>query len=232
MDHRACSYATVNSFLILVVKYGQQQFLDQFPASLAPAFFLSIINGPAIQAFFANRICILAHQRIFLWFLWLLCLLHCISLIGVAVTVQRSRSITDFRKRWLWLLASSLAISTILDVLIASSMGNYFFHQRRTTLRRMKRVLDWLIVWTIQTGMLTTLATMTMLITLITVDNFAWLAMFFVISRLHLNSLLTSLNDRITLRSLADSQNTTQGFSDINFCLQATVGVIHILFLS
>lgn len=65
-------------------------------------------------------------------------------------------------------------------------------------------MIDRLILWAIQTGLLTSIATVTMLILFIMVANLAWLAVFLIIPQLFSNSLMASLNARASFQIVDD----------------------------
>ncbi|KAG5726752.1 hypothetical protein E4T56_gene15195 [Termitomyces sp. T112] len=191
-------------YFITVVKYGQKQFINQFPVSLIAVVALSGIIGPAIQAFFADRLRRLCSSWIIPSICWIFSVLRCITLMAVAGAAYTSDSITDFREKWVWLLTSSLAISTAADMIIAFYSCYYLWQRRDRGFKKTKRLVDQLILWTIQTGLLTSIGTVTMLILFVAVHNFAWMAVFFVISRLFSNSLVASLNARSIFRTSGD----------------------------
>ncbi|RDB25520.1 hypothetical protein Hypma_006316 [Hypsizygus marmoreus] len=189
-------------YFVTVTKYGQPETLDRFPVSLIAAVVLSGLIGPATQAFFAYRVHRLSQQWIIPCLCWLLSFLRCLSLLAISVAAFTTDTIAHFKIKWWWLLASSLAISTAVDIIIAGSLCFYLWARRRTAFRGTKTMVDRLIMWSIQTGLLTSIATVTMLILFLSASNFAWLAVFFIISRLFSNSLMASLNARTSFRNM------------------------------
>ncbi|KAF8071611.1 hypothetical protein FPV67DRAFT_884030 [Lyophyllum atratum] len=194
-------------YWMTVINYGRSETLMDFSPSLIAAVVLSGIIGPSIQAFFAHRVHRLSRRLIIPCICWLLSVLRCISVCAVAAAAHIAGNVIDFTRNWKWLLASSLAISTVVDVLIAGSLCFYLWHGRESTFQRTKRMVDRLIVWSIQTGLLTSIGTLTMLILFLAVANFAWIAVFFIISRLFSNSLMATLNARASLRDLNNRIN-------------------------
>lgn len=193
-------------YWVTVIHYGRSETLDRFPISLIAAVFLSGIIGPAVQAFFANRVRRLTGIWAIPCICWLLCVLRCMSLFAAALTAHHSNSIPQFKNEWQWLLVSSLAISLIADIMIAGSLCCHLFYRRGSggLFARTKRMIDRLILWAIQTGLLTSIATVTMLILFIMVANLAWLAVFLIIPQLFSNSLMASLNARASFQIVDD----------------------------
>ncbi|KAH0582191.1 hypothetical protein H2248_011838 [Termitomyces sp. 'cryptogamus'] len=159
-------------YFISVMCYGEPEFISVFPSTLVGAVGLFGIIGPAVQAFFANCIRILSSKWLPPCICWFLSFLRFVSVMAIVVASCKTRSIAAFRKQWLWLLVASLAISAAVDVLIAAALCYYLWHRRQTALASTKRVVDRLIAWTIQTGLLTSVATTTMLITFIVLNDF------------------------------------------------------------
>jgi hypothetical protein len=206
-----------------VIEYGNTKALNLIPGSLIGAVVLSGIIGPAIQAFFAHRVRRLSHKWIIPVVCWFLCVIRSISLIAVAVTSYYSPTLKFFKETYQWLLATSLAVSTAVDVLIAASLCYYLWHQRDTKFARTRRVVDQLIKWSIQTGLLTSIATVVMLILFVAVANHAWLSMFCVISKLFSNSLMASLNARAKLRNFDDKVGVERSSTAPGRSLNVTV---------
>lgn len=223
MELAHTSLSAHSIYWITVINYGRSESLNRFPPSLIAAVVLSGLIGPPIQAFFSHRVLRLSRRWTIPCICWFLSILRCISVLAVAGTAHRSDSITDFKQNWKWLLATSLAISTVVDVLIAGSLCICLWNQREGTFRRTKRLIDKLMVWSIQTGLLTSIGTATMLILFTAVDNFAWLAVFCIISRLFSNSLMASLNARASLRNFDTKINFINEEGNSTFPQSSTI---------
>ncbi|KAI8970569.1 hypothetical protein BD414DRAFT_540849 [Trametes punicea] len=98
------------------------------------------------------------------------------------------------------ILYVSLGTGVVADILIAGSMC-VFLSRRRTGFTRTDSMVRVLILYSINTGALTSLCALLCLITYATMpDNFIFIGIYFVLPKLFLNSLLATLNARRPLR--------------------------------
>ncbi|KAJ7477028.1 hypothetical protein B0H11DRAFT_2281646 [Mycena galericulata] len=163
---------------------------------------ISAIVGPGVQVFFADRVRILSGHLWIPVICWFLSFLRAISLLGVCAATLVTPFIPEFKAKWDWLVLSSIAISTSVDVVVAISLCTLLWQRRtRSSVQSTQQTIDSLLAWTINTGLLTSAASIMMLIFFVTMQNFAWLTMLLVIPRLFANSMLASLNSRIKLRN-------------------------------
>ncbi|EMD36464.1 hypothetical protein CERSUDRAFT_84626 [Gelatoporia subvermispora B] len=99
-----------------------------------------------------------------------------------------------------WILYTSFGLGVAADLLIAVSLVT-FLQRRRTGFSRTDSVVRVLMLYSINTGALTTLCAFLCLVMYATMpDNFIFIAFYFVLPKLFLNSLLATLNARRSLR--------------------------------
>ncbi|KAG6863962.1 hypothetical protein C0991_001543, partial [Blastosporella zonata] len=102
------------------------------------------------QSFFSYRIRVLSSSWLLASICWALSFLRAVSLIAVGGTARVSPTVVQFKHDWLWLLVTSLAISTATDILIAAILCYYLWNRRDTRLASTKTVVNKLIAWTIR----------------------------------------------------------------------------------
>ncbi|KAJ7083077.1 hypothetical protein B0H15DRAFT_952116 [Mycena belliarum] len=162
---------------------------------------VSAIVGPGVQVFFADRVRILSGRLVIPVACWFLSFVRAMSLVAVCAATLKTPFIPAFKARWDWLVLSSIAVSTTVDLVVAVSLCVLLWQRRvHSTIHSTRQTIDSLLAWTINTGLLTSVASIMMLIFFITMANFAWLTMLLVIPRLFANSMLASLNSRNKLR--------------------------------
>ncbi|TFK41611.1 hypothetical protein BDQ12DRAFT_390902 [Crucibulum laeve] len=94
-----------------------------------------------------------------------------------------------------------LSSAALCDTGIAMS-SCYFLRKRRTGFRRTDRMIDHMIIFSINSGLLTSVASIACLITYLVVPRtWVYLALCFLITRLYANTFLCSLNSRQILRT-------------------------------
>ncbi|KAJ7141651.1 hypothetical protein C8R46DRAFT_1135466 [Mycena filopes] len=187
-----------------ITSFGKAQELTV----LDPAFNFSIafvaVVGPVVQAFYAYRILRLSHNHVVPIICWLLSLFRFVNLLGIAIASFVVGDLIEFKARFSWLVVTSLAISAFTDVLITGTTC-YFLRaqsESRHQFQRTKRMIDLMILWTIQTGLLTSITSVVMLICFLSMDNLVWVAILFLVSRSFANSLLSTLNSRTAIREV------------------------------
>ncbi|KAJ8073895.1 hypothetical protein PM082_012173 [Marasmius tenuissimus] len=102
-----------------------------------------------------------------------------------------------------WQIPSIMKLSSaaVCDTGIAISLC-YYLQQKRTGYRRTDEIIDYLMILAINSGCLTSLASISCLLTyLISPKNWVYLALCFVISRLYANTFLSALNTRQVLQA-------------------------------
>ncbi|KAF7348726.1 hypothetical protein MVEN_01391600 [Mycena venus] len=201
------------------------------PQSLDAVVFFSGIIAACVQGFFSFRIYALCKKRYIPIILWCLAFLHLLGSTVVFVATLRMASIASYEVHWGWLSTALWCIGAAADFLTAATLVTYLYGQRTNAQRRMISVVDKIILWTIERGILTSASGIVMAICFAVMPhNLTWLAVFVVVSRLYSNSLLArlaicifyhanhklmrdlvcSLNARVTLRAMNDLEVSLQ----------------------
>ncbi|KAJ7496711.1 hypothetical protein FB451DRAFT_201146 [Mycena latifolia] len=204
MAHVICVGAAL--YTMTITYFGQVERLVRVPDSLTAGISFSGLVGPSVQSFFAFRIYRLSES----W--WIPCLCWGLSFTRIggatALSVEGIKMVTleQFETQWGWLVASVWGIGAANDLILAGTLAYLFSRQRSESLpKRTLKVMDKLIVWTIETGAVTSFAGVATLVCfLVDRDNFAWLAWYICTTRLFSNALLASLNSRVALRAMSD----------------------------
>jgi hypothetical protein len=103
--------------------------------------------------------------------------------------------------KWYWLVTTLLVSSVVVDLIITVSMLYYLINQRRNVLKRVARLLDQLVAYTIRTGVLTSIIALSVAICFqVMSSNLIWLALYTFLAKLYSNSLLSALNECQHLR--------------------------------
>ncbi|KAI0648726.1 hypothetical protein C8Q79DRAFT_466913 [Trametes meyenii] len=136
----------------------------------------------------------------------------------IAVTVMTFVLVTFAAfKEYQWMIWVMLANAVVVDMLITTCLTLYL-RRSRTGFKRTDSLVDLLVVYTINTGLSTSLITLPAMISAIVMpDNLIWSALYVIASKMYANSLLAVLNSR---RSLLDKG--MEGFETGSFGLQIT----------
>ncbi|KAJ7496721.1 hypothetical protein FB451DRAFT_201499 [Mycena latifolia] len=179
MAHMVCVGAAL--YTLTITYFGQVERLMRIPDSLTAGITFSGLVGPSVQSFFALRIYRLSES----W--WIPCLCWGLSFIravgAIAASVEGIKMVTleQFGTQWGWLAATNWAVGAVNDLIIAGTLAYLFSRQRSELLpKRTLKVVDRLIVWTIETGAVTSIAGVATLICfLVDQKNFAWIAWYY-----------------------------------------------------
>ncbi|KAJ7597907.1 hypothetical protein C8J56DRAFT_330499 [Mycena floridula] len=129
-----------------------------------------------------------------------------VSYAGIAIT--QDQTFVELGK----LKAISITVNALAaagDVIIAATLC-FLLHTSRTGFQRSDTMINKLIMFAVNTGLLTSLCAVASLISIVTAPNtFLYIAFFFIIGRLYSNSLLATLNARQMIRTAAEGVNTT-----------------------
>ncbi|KAJ3556092.1 hypothetical protein NM688_g2216 [Phlebia brevispora] len=99
-----------------------------------------------------------------------------------------------------WILYTAFGAGALVDVTIAVSLCSFLW-QRRTGFRRTDSLVRVLMMYSINTGALTSICALIVLVAYATMpNNFIFICFYFMLPKLFLNSLLATLNAREKLR--------------------------------
>ncbi|KAJ7661626.1 hypothetical protein DFH06DRAFT_1192822 [Mycena polygramma] len=201
-----------------VTHFGDAENVLFINKAIGLSLIISSIVGPGVQVFFAHRVKVLSGRLIIPVICWFLSFVRALSLLAVCGATLKTPFIPDFKAKWDWLVLGSIGVSTTVDVVVAASLCSLLWQRRsRSNIKSTQQTIDSLLAWTINTGLLTSAASIMMLIFFVTMANFAWLTMLLVIPRLFANSMLASLNSRTKFRNdgnthvIVDGAHTSSG---------------------
>lgn len=117
-----------------------------------------------------------------------------------ALSVQ-TPAILEFSRKYKWLLMLSLTLEVVTDAVLSGiSVVLLARKQRKAEFIETTKVMDKLIVYTIESGAATALCSLINIICLLTMSQLGWIGVLVVVPKVYANSLLASLNGRHSLR--------------------------------
>lgn len=149
-----------------------------------------------VHSFFAWRIYILSGRKpIIPLFILLLAVAHAAITWGVVGISFAAGAYSRFPKTIQSTSTSSLAIGVATDLTIACSLG-YYLHRGRSGISRTDQLINKLIFWAVNIGLLTSITDFVVLMVSELMDNLIFLAIYQIISNLYAASMLATLNLR------------------------------------
>jgi len=187
-------------YTITVSEYGKFWLLEIPPQSLNVAILFSGFVGPIEQGWFALRIYKFSNKMLLPLFCLFLAVVRFIGSITLSVIAFHRLPLMEYTLHWTWLLTSILVIGAATDVILATSLCYHLSKWRGAGFERTTRLIGRLMIWSIETGLLTSIAAVALLVCFLTMpNNFVWIGIFSILARLFSNSFLGSLNARPNL---------------------------------
>jgi len=205
--HIALSFDVVWSYL--VTRGGGTQ---------NPLFFYSA-NWSSIAMIIPAEICVVIVDTFYILRIWKLtnktkyALLPFIPMavgsahaIGCVVVISQFPGFWDVDKSKYY-VSMSASCKVLTDIAIAGTMSALLVQRQTMITNRSKFLLKALFVWTLTTGLLTSVFTVVYLVTYITMpSNNVYVGVFLLRTQICGNAMLTSLNTRKALRTLSNQQ--------------------------
>ncbi|EMD41094.1 hypothetical protein CERSUDRAFT_91852 [Gelatoporia subvermispora B] len=196
--HQALISHTVYTYVI--TNFGNAEELGSLVWSLIIEVLFNGFTALLVQSFFVLRIWKLSERN--LWLTTPTLLLVIGEFGAVLVYVIEAMQLETFEQlaglKPLSMTVNALAAAG--DVLIAAILCT-MLHRSRTGFKRSDTLINKLILFTINTGFLTSVCAVLSLITIVALPNtFIYICFYFTLGRLYSNSLLATLNARKLLR--------------------------------
>ncbi|KAF9232526.1 hypothetical protein BU15DRAFT_81152 [Melanogaster broomeanus] len=116
----------------------------------------TMLSAPSpSQGYYAHRIRLLSKRLYIPVFCWSMSTLRFAGSVYITAGALRAQNSSEFLRDSDWLLASILIGGACLDIIIAASMCYYLKREKVFALTRMAKTLDKLMVYSIETGLLT-----------------------------------------------------------------------------
>ncbi|KAF7351227.1 hypothetical protein MSAN_01554200 [Mycena sanguinolenta] len=182
LAHAICIGCTL--YQMTVSDYGHPERLLLIPQSLAIAVMFSGIVGAGVQAFFAERIYRVSESLYIPCLSWMLSFSRLLGSIAVCVYGFRLETIPDFEAQFSWLVNALWSVASANDVLIAGTLVYWLSSRRSDAEKRTVALIDKLVAWTIETGVVTSASGLVSLTCFVTMkSNFIWIAFFVLNAR-------------------------------------------------
>jgi len=172
---------------------------NSYPVSITVA--IETLITIIVQSFFSYRAYRLSRRLSISMACFSLALCRFIG--GVYLSVQcfldvpRNPNGIMFANRLSWLITSSLACGGAADILIAMTMLYYLRKLASPlNLESTTQVINRLVRWSLQTGLVTSMTSVAVIICFQAMGNMVWFSLYVLLAKVYSNSLLVSLNAR------------------------------------
>ncbi|KAJ6454142.1 hypothetical protein C8R45DRAFT_1222910 [Mycena sanguinolenta] len=184
-------------YTVTIIQYGEPQLLLVPPLSLDTTILMSGFIGPLEQGWFTYRLYKLTKRLPLPIFCICLTIARFVGLLGLSEIALHQYTLPEYYQRASWLIEAILILSAVLDTTLAASLCYYLSSWRLDKSRVMHKIVNQIMVWTVETGAVTILGALGVLITFLTMkDNMIYMGFFLVQPKLFSNALLLSLHSR------------------------------------
>ncbi|KIK65137.1 hypothetical protein GYMLUDRAFT_39530 [Collybiopsis luxurians FD-317 M1] len=195
-------------YLVTVTRYGDPlAFLLYAPASMPVVALLHGIIVVMAQGYFTYRIARFGNHWDYPYIIPGVCsILMLCQLLGntSAAIYIINETLPNYLKSREWLIVGTLIIRASADVIISGTMVYYLVRQRKVNAyKKTNAVIDKLILWTIETGVVTSMLGIVLLICFFRDDyGYAWFGLYLILPKVFSNTMLANMNSRIQLRKM------------------------------
>ncbi|KAN0124660.1 hypothetical protein V8E53_014874 [Lactarius tabidus] len=197
------------NYWYLVLNFGNVENLDVSMWAFHLQIAISTVISSSVQLFYARRVYIVS-QRIVCPILIVVSVAIAFSF-GIFYTVREIvvRLLSDFHSLT-WITCVALSAAALADILIAASMCWYLYNKRTGT----DSMLTTLMAYSINSGVLTSILGVAVTVSFaVSQASLICLAIFFVLSKCYVNSLLAMLNSRDYVRDRSTTDNPENAIS-------------------
>ncbi|KAG1892155.1 hypothetical protein F4604DRAFT_1912888 [Suillus subluteus] len=205
--HLICVSATL--WNVAVSGYGNPLTLLVFPLGADAAILFTAITGALVESSFAFRLWKLSKTLTLPLISLALCLLAQSIALAMTAKAFAMTNLVTFETDENRLIILALTSRLVCELTLTLSMVWYLRKQRSSTFSRTTTKIDRLVLWTLETGLITSLVVVfVMSFFLATKQNYIWIGIYANLATVNANSLLASLNGRLIIRSVPnDSLN-------------------------
>jgi len=194
------AFMTEGVYCYVVLNFNNPTVIQNIPWAILSQVIITCLSDTIVRGIFARRIWLLSGRNKSLLF----CIMFTTLVVFVSGNALAIRGIINVSYAQLildsWLLYIALGSVVLADILIATSICVLLYHSR-SGFKSSDSLVNTLMLYSINTGMLTSFCAMACCITFaIWPRTFVFMGIYFVLSKLYINTILAVLNTRSLLR--------------------------------
>ncbi|KAF8225186.1 hypothetical protein L208DRAFT_438001 [Tricholoma matsutake] len=205
---------SIDMYWSLVTNYNKPEVLGKTTWSSNLQIDCNGLIGLIVVCFFARRVWRLSGN---IWITVIIVILAFVHLILGIVSTVEGFTLVDAKmfRKLIWLTSVGLGSAAAADVIIACALC-YYLLKNRTEFERTNSIITTLIMYTLTTGSITSVIAFLSVVTFVTLPGTnVWEALFWILGKCYVNSLLSSLNSRDSLREQIASRDAILQLSSI-----------------
>ncbi|KAJ7245889.1 hypothetical protein B0H12DRAFT_770034 [Mycena haematopus] len=182
-----------------VAFYGRPGEILSPPLSEEITIIFAALVYTVVQFFFANRVRVLSGHWYIMPLVCILGLLRCMGYAGIVALLLRYSPVT-LALEWHWLITTTLSLDLSVDLFITASLCSCLWNMRSYESNRTRTIVEILILWAIESTILTSTASVIQIILFMTRNDLTWAGFFVIQTKLFSNAMLAMLNGRKRFR--------------------------------
>jgi hypothetical protein len=195
-------------YFFTVTHYADPTVLTTAPYTLCSMSILEAFVGGPVEIFFAMRVYKLSEGslvgKIVTGLIVVTAVVHAALGISFSAITYAHPDILYWKTNLEWDSTAGLTCAAVCDVIIAFAMV-FFLRSRRTVFAQSKSLVNQLMAYSIESGALTSVCAVAVVITFLTSDSLASLGLLFFLPKLYTNSLMAMLNSRQSMLDASKS---------------------------
>ncbi|KAG1755402.1 hypothetical protein EDB19DRAFT_402838 [Suillus lakei] len=209
--HMMCVSATL--WNTAVNAYDDPSKLQILPLTACATILFTGITGALVESYFAFRLWKLSRKLLLPLLSLVLCVIAQVVSLVITVRAFNTTSIAAFETDQNTSITLALTSRVLCDTILTLSMA-WYLRKQRSVFSRTTSTIDRLVLWTIETGLITSLvAVLVISFFLAMKQNYIWVGFYAILASVNGNSLLASLNGRLIFRSVT---NESLGMSTLS----------------
>ncbi|KAJ7591779.1 hypothetical protein C8J56DRAFT_823846 [Mycena floridula] len=198
-------FSCIYLYYITITHFGQYSRIGDTPWSLSCFVILAALVSTVVQSFFAWRVHVISGH----WFITVIAWIGGIVRVAIAFTISnllaKETTLERFEEKYHYLFVLLLSLSVAIDMMITVSIC-YYLHTLRTGFTGTDAMVDQIMIWAIETGLITSICGVVMLIMEVSKPDWnIWVGILMFFPKLYSNAFFLSLNGRSLLRDCSNS---------------------------
>ncbi|KAJ7578232.1 hypothetical protein C8J56DRAFT_969458 [Mycena floridula] len=204
-----CSYL----YYLTITHFGQYSRLDDVSWSLSGFVVVHCTMVLIVQSFYAWRVRVISGRWLVSVIAWIGSFCRTVLSLTIAVLMHKEGIITQFKAKYPYCIPFSFSLSLTIDMLNTCSIC-YYLHRSRTEFKATNALIDHVMIWAIETGLIISICAVLMLILEVSRPDWnIWIGFLMFYTKLYSNAFFVSLNGRSMLREYSSVVQSTITFA-------------------
>ncbi|KAJ7837791.1 hypothetical protein B0H14DRAFT_2513464 [Mycena olivaceomarginata] len=168
------------TYTYTISNYGHpERIAGAFPKPLLVAAFLTAVIATLVQGFFTIRVYALSKRVYITLIISAMIFARLLGSSAIVAIGTRMTLLKSFERQWGWIVIVLWSISSAADLTITAILVAFLRNQRLRVRKRTTALVDKIITWTIETGLMTSISSTLVLACFIVI----WLAILVIVAR-------------------------------------------------